>query len=118
MPIRDKSARTHSGPLDSERERLSTLGLELTDEERALLSDPEWMDEDEADFITAMRIGKEEEGRAIPLRQWMSERGLGGGECDSPLWSIESPWRNRNRRCRAAVRGVSRRGAGAPEFCK
>jgi hypothetical protein len=63
-------------PLDSERDQLSTLGIELTGEERALLRDPLWMDEDEADAVMAMRIEKEEAGRAIPLRQYMTERGL------------------------------------------
>jgi hypothetical protein len=48
--------------------------LELSEEERALLRDPEWMDEDEADAIMAMRIEKEEAGSAIPIRQYMRDR--------------------------------------------
>jgi hypothetical protein len=80
--MRDTFARTHSDekdpPADSERERLSTLGIDLTDDERALLRDPEWIDEDEADSIIAMRIEKEEGERTIPLRQYMRDRGLEG----------------------------------------
>jgi hypothetical protein len=60
--------------VDSEHNRLATHELELTEEERALLKDPEWMDEDEADAIMAMRIEKEEAGSAIPIRQYMRER--------------------------------------------
>ena len=60
--------------LDSENGRVATHELELSDEERALLKDPEWMDEDEADAIMAMRIEKEEGGSAIPIRQYMRER--------------------------------------------
>jgi hypothetical protein len=60
--------------LDSEHNRAATHELELTEEERALLKDPEWMDEDEADAIMAMRIEKEEAGDAIPIRQYMRER--------------------------------------------
>jgi hypothetical protein len=63
--------------LDSEKCRASTHELELTAEERALLRDPEWMDEDEADAIMAMRIEKKEGGSAIPIRQYMRERASG-----------------------------------------
>ena len=60
--------------LDIERDRVATRDLELTEAERALLRDPEWIDEDEADAIMAMRIEKEEAGGAIPIRQYMRER--------------------------------------------
>jgi hypothetical protein len=60
--------------IDSEKGRASSHGLELTEEERALLRDPEWMDEDEADAIMAMRIEKKEGGGGIPIRQYMRER--------------------------------------------
>ena len=60
--------------LDSEHNRVATHELELSEEERALLRDPEWMDEDEADSIMAMRIEKEEAGSAIPIRRYMRER--------------------------------------------
>lgn len=60
--------------LDRDRERMAARELELTADERALLSDPQWMDEDEADAIMAMRIEKEEGGSAIPIRQYMRER--------------------------------------------
>jgi len=60
--------------LDSEHNRAATHELQLTEAERALLQDPQWMDEDEADAIMAMRIEKEEAGSAIPIRQYMRER--------------------------------------------
>jgi hypothetical protein len=60
--------------LDSEHNRVATRELELTEEERALLKDPEWMDEDEADAIMAVRIEEQESGSAIPIRQYMRER--------------------------------------------
>jgi hypothetical protein len=64
--------------LDSEHNRVATHELELSEEERALLRDPEWMDEDEADAIMAMRIEKEEAGSAIPIRRYMLERTSSG----------------------------------------
>jgi hypothetical protein len=66
-----------AGP-DSEKGHASTHELELTEAERALLRDPEWMDEDEADAIMAMRIEKKEGGSAIPIRQYMRERSGNG----------------------------------------
>jgi hypothetical protein len=70
---------SHSGcadlaGLDSEHNRVATHELELSEEERALLRDPEWLDEDEADAVMAMRIEKEEAGSAIPIRQYMRDR--------------------------------------------
>ena len=64
--------------LDREHNRVATHELELSDEERALLREPEWMDEDEADAIMAMRIEKEEAGSAIPIRQYVRERASSG----------------------------------------
>ena len=64
--------------LDSEHNRVASHELELSEEERALLRDPEWMDEDEADAIMAMRIEKEEDGSATPIRQYMRERASRG----------------------------------------
>jgi hypothetical protein len=64
--------------LDSEHNRVATHELELSEEERALLRDPEWMDEDEADAIMAMRIEKEEAGSAIPIRQYIRDRASSG----------------------------------------
>ena len=60
--------------LDSEHTRVATHELELSEEERALLRDPEWIDEDEADAIMAMRIEKKEAGGAIPIREYVLER--------------------------------------------
>jgi hypothetical protein len=52
----------------------SKYPLDLTEEERAILKDPDWVDEDEADAIMAMRIEKSEGGSAIPIRQYMADR--------------------------------------------
>ena len=65
--------------LDSEHQRAAARDVDLTGEERALLRDPEWMDEDEADAIRAMRIEKDEAGGAIPIRQYMRERASRAG---------------------------------------
>jgi hypothetical protein len=65
---------TELSDLDSERERAAADELALTNEERALLSDPEWIDEDEADAIIAMRIEQAEAGRTTPIREYMRER--------------------------------------------
>ena len=61
--------------IDSERERLPVDRVELSAEERALLKDPDWIDEDEADAILAMRIDREEEGQEIPFRDYLKSRG-------------------------------------------
>ena len=63
-------------PLDSERERLPTSGIQLSADEIALLQDPAWMDEDEADAITAMRAEKESAGKTIPIEHYMRDRGI------------------------------------------
>jgi hypothetical protein len=60
--------------LDSEHNRVAAHELELSEGERALLKDPEWIDEDEADAIMAMRIEKEEADGATPIREYMRER--------------------------------------------
>ena len=59
--------------IDSERERLPVDRVELSAEERALLKDPDWIDEDEADLIVCMR--REREGPAIPFREYLKSRG-------------------------------------------
>jgi hypothetical protein len=73
---RDKRVISPSRSRDSERERIPTAGLNLSPEERALLRDPAWMDEDEADGLMSMRREKDNAGKAIPLRQYMAEHGI------------------------------------------
>jgi hypothetical protein len=60
--------------LDSERVNAATQDLDLAEDELALLKDPAWMDENEADAIMAMRIEKEEADSATPIREYMRER--------------------------------------------
>lgn len=61
--------------IDSERERLPADRVKLSSKERALLKDPDWIDEDEADAILAMRIDRDEEGQEIPFRDYLRSRG-------------------------------------------
>lgn len=56
-------------------ERRPSSEFKLTAKERALLKDPEWMTEDEADLIIAMRR-QAEGGRSIPLEAWLAKHGL------------------------------------------
>ena len=60
---------------DSELRRLPASAVELTAEERRFLKDPNWIDEDEADALLAMRREKEEGRRAIPFRKLLKELG-------------------------------------------
>ncbi len=46
----------------------------LTAKERALLKDPEWMTEDEADLIISLRC--EAEGEYYPAEEVLAEHGL------------------------------------------
>lgn len=61
--------------VDSTRERISSAAVKLTDEERALLSDPDWMDEDEADRIMALRVERAQGPSAIPVEGYLKKRG-------------------------------------------
>jgi hypothetical protein len=61
--------------IDSERERLPVDRVELSAEERALLKDPDWIDEDEADAILAERIFRKERHLAIPFHEYLKSRG-------------------------------------------
>ena len=56
--------------------RIPSAGTNLTAKERKLLKDPEWITEDEADFIMAKRIVRKEGRLARPLREYMRERGI------------------------------------------
>jgi hypothetical protein len=61
--------------IDSERERLPVDRVELSAEERTLLKDPEWIDEDEADAILIERIIQKEGHTAIPFREYLRRNG-------------------------------------------
>ena len=63
MPSRklDESHNSDFRPLseiDARYERLPSFRGALTPQERELLKDPEWIDEDEADLILALRDAK------------------------------------------------------------
>jgi len=62
--------------IDATRERLPSSAVELTPEEKELLKDPDWIDEDEADTIIAMRIERQQEGSAVPFEEYLKRRGL------------------------------------------
>jgi hypothetical protein len=62
--------------IDSERYRLRASEVKLSPEERALLKDPDWVDEDDADLIICLRREKEEGNRAIPFREYLRRRGI------------------------------------------
>ena len=47
--------------------------VELTEDERALLDDPDWITEDESDIIVAERSLAE--GESIPIEEYMRSRG-------------------------------------------
>jgi len=62
--------------IDATRERLPSSAVELTREERKLLKDPDWIDEDEADTILALRDLKRDKRQAIPFRDYLKKRGI------------------------------------------
>jgi hypothetical protein len=50
--------------------------VELTREEKKLLKDPDWIDQDEADTIIAMRIERQQSGSAVPFEEYLKKRGV------------------------------------------
>lgn len=56
-PVRRSGATSRASY--SSRKRVSSAVLNLTDEERAVLPDPNWVTEDDADAIVSMRRKKE-----------------------------------------------------------
>ena len=62
---------------DSELRRLPASAVDLSDQERRFLKDPNWIDEDESDALLAMRCIEEEEGQAILFEDVLDEFGYG-----------------------------------------
>jgi len=60
--------------VDSTRQRIPSAAVKLSAEERKLLSDPDWLDEDEADLIMALRLESEQGRLAIPFEEYMTKR--------------------------------------------
>jgi hypothetical protein len=72
-----KAARNGAGVVPKKRVR--TEQLNLTSDERALLPDPRWVTEDDADFIMARRAEREP-GKRASLEQVLLENRI-----NSPL---------------------------------
>ena len=82
MPIRKLTQRSNaSAPrplseLDARYERLPSSRVKLTVEERKLLKDPDWIDEDEADLILALREEKEYKlSDCVSFREYLRRHG-------------------------------------------
>jgi hypothetical protein len=67
--------RTDLGKIDSTSRRAASSAVKLSAEERKLLSDPDWMDEDEADLIMARRVERTQGHTAIPFEEYLKKLG-------------------------------------------
>ena len=56
--------------------RIPVEGTNLTAKERALLPDPNWFTEDDADAIMSMRAFKQARGRSYSLEEVLRENGI------------------------------------------
>ncbi len=65
-----------SGGLRNPPKRIAVERTNLTAKERALLPDPRWVTEDDADVITMMREEKKAGGKSYSLEQVLREYGL------------------------------------------
>ena len=83
MPLRKNLAAPDIGqPLA--RRRVSDCPFLLTEAEKRFLEDPDWIDEEEADLILAMREEQEHDlSDCIPLREHIREHGFEVQEPDS-----------------------------------
>ena len=61
--------------IDSTRKRIRASAVKLSAEERKLLSDPDWLDGDEADLIAALRVERDQGHLAIPFEEYLNKRG-------------------------------------------
>ncbi|MGA3097278.1 MAG: hypothetical protein ABSF25_12535 [Bryobacteraceae bacterium] len=57
-------------------DRIPVAETNLTAEERALLPDPNWLTEDDADAIMSMRAVKEAGGKSYSLEEVLQEHGF------------------------------------------
>jgi hypothetical protein len=73
MARSSKTERSVPGAFPQKRVRVDQLNLKV--EERALLPDPDWVTEDDADFIVAMRAEREP-GKRASLEQVLRENGI------------------------------------------
>jgi len=56
--------------------RIPAEGTNLTAKERALLPDPNWLTEDDADAIMSMRAFKQAKGKSYSLAEVLRETGI------------------------------------------
>jgi hypothetical protein len=77
MPSKRKNASQAASlaDLDAEHQRVRSSSVNLTPAERKLLSDPDWINEDEADAITAKRLEQSEKGKEIPIDEYLRSCG-------------------------------------------
>jgi hypothetical protein len=61
--------------VDSTSKRIPAAVVKLSADERKLLSDPDWVDEDEVDLIAALRVERGQARLAIPFEEYLSNRG-------------------------------------------
>ena len=76
MPALNKSDQPEISGAAHSFEQRSTGGLNLSDAGRAMLHDPAWISEDEADLIMASRIEAKEGNDAVPFDQFSREQKL------------------------------------------
>lgn len=76
MPVRKNVERPNRDPALSRRP-VSECPFELTADEKKLLKDPSWIDEEEADLILALREEKEHgSAGGINIRDFARELGI------------------------------------------
>ena len=63
-------------PREIVEKRIPVEGTNLTAKERALLPDPNWITEDDADAIMSMRALKASRGRTYSFEQVLRENGI------------------------------------------
>ena len=73
---RNTSAPASLADLDATKCDLPSSAVKLTAAEKKLLKDPDWIDEDEADTILALRELKKDKHRAIPFEEYLKKSGV------------------------------------------
>jgi hypothetical protein len=62
--------------IDATKYDLPSSAVRLTRSEKKLLKDPDWITEDEADVILALRELRKDKGKAIPFREYLRKSGV------------------------------------------
>jgi hypothetical protein len=87
MAQSSKAARNGAGVVPKKRVRAEQLNL--THDERALLPDPDWVTEDDADSVMARRAEREP-GKRASLEQVLRENGINSNP-RTPCVTAEKP---------------------------